>query len=179
MDNNDVNAYTRFNDIDDLLNAVQYVLSIDRVSSGSPKDYSLLGNYYIRYTVTNEVAVLSHMAALTETLVTRHDLVANPATDPVRARLQLDGWQSVQQCINGCKEIMRITANMQSPPYSAINTLNSVVYAADVQRAQKVPVTFDNVVRLCDLYNTLAEFALKPSVLDMEIHINGNSQELR
>jgi hypothetical protein len=163
-----VSDETPFADVADLLNGVQYVLSLDRVSSAAPADYQLLGNYYVRYKVLGEADVLPHMAKLMNAMITQHDLLADPATDPVRAKLQMCGFESVQECINACASL--IVACNAELTLDEKNLAHNVTLAVEY-RAQKIPVPFVIVNAMCSLYEICIAAMLTDSILDLGVEV--------
>jgi hypothetical protein len=164
----DVFNETPFADVDDLLNGVQYVLSLDRVNSSAPRDYALLNNYYVRYRVIGETSVLPHMAKLMNTMIVQHDLLADPALDPVRAKLQMCGFENVQECINACSAL--ITACNVELTLDEKNLAHNVTLA-NQYRAQKIPVPFVIVNALCSLYEICISAMFVDNILDLGVEV--------
>lgn len=177
MDNNQIRSETRFKDIDDLISGVTYALTLSRLTEANDPDRELLANYYTRYVIAGEVDVIEPMAGILETLIQRYDLLADPAKEPVRALLQMNGWQDVGDLRKACTSLLMAARQTKRGDSRALNELDRALQAANVWKLSvwkltKQPLPFADVQRLVNAYNTVVPDVLKGEILDEGIEVD-------
>lgn len=169
MDNFDVTQEGAFYSVDDLVNGAQYLLSLDNVNVTEPELYRKLNSALIRWNI-GDTAVLPELNEAVNMLTDRLDLLAHPVKDPIRTLVQQHGWESVQDCINGCNELLKTVRTLKNVQGSDVTKLVKATYAATMQRKQSVPVSFNTVDTMCTLYEVLSVAAFtKSGMLDLEV----------
>lgn len=172
MDNSQINNETRFKDIDDLISGVTYALTLSRLTEAHDPDRELLANYYTRYVIAGEVNVIEPMAHVLETLIQRYNLLADPAKEPVRALLQMNGWQDVGDLRKACTSLLMAARQTKRGDGRALNELDRALQAANVWKLSKQPVPFADVQRMVNAYNTVVPDVLKGEILDEGIEVD-------